>query len=127
MSKVKKAKAVAFDPSLALYTYKALVLRVIDGDTCVAELDLGFRMSSSQTLRLLGIDTPELRSHDPLERAQAAAASQRLQVLIQGKRIIVRTTKADSFGRYLAQIWLEDGTDINQLLLDEGYAKPWKP
>lgn len=110
----------------ALYTYKALVLRCIDGDTIVAEIDLGLRMSSSQTLRLIGIDTAELRSHDPRTRELANAGAKRTAELVQGKRVIIRTTKSDSFGRYLAQVWLEDGTDVNQTLVDEGYAQPWK-
>lgn len=112
--------------SIALYTYKALILRVIDGDTCVAEIDLGFRMTNGQTLRLLGIDTPELKSKDAIEKTKAQAAHLRLAELVQGKRVIVRTQKTDHFGRYLAQVWLEDGTDVNQQLVDEGYAKPWK-
>ena len=43
------------------FSYKATVLRVVDGDTVDAEIDLGFRMKTTQRLRLKGIDTPELR------------------------------------------------------------------
>jgi len=110
----------------ALHTYRALILRVVDGDTVAAEIDLGLRMSSAQTLRLAGIDAPERRSDDPRTREQASGAATRLAELIQGKRVIIRTSKAEKYGRWLAQIWLEDGTDVNQQLIDEGWAKPWK-
>lgn len=64
---------------MAMYTYKATVLRVVDGDTVDVSIDLGFSTKTDRRLRLAGIDTPE-RGH-PCHEAAASA----LRSLIEGK------------------------------------------
>lgn len=110
----------------SLYTYQAKVERIVDGDTVVATLDAGFQMSIRQTLRLLGIDAPEMRDPDGEERRLAYAATVELGRLVAGKTVFVKTHKLDSFGRYLAQLWTQDGVDVNQAMLDGGFAVPFK-
>jgi micrococcal nuclease len=107
-------------------------LRVIDGDTIVARIDLGFRMTTEQSLRLLGINTPELRSPDPEIRRRAVEARNRVEAWIAEQQgtlqwpLLVATAKGDSFGRWLADVRsVSTGESLNEGLLREGFAIPF--
>ncbi|MGE0268603.1 MAG: DUF1016 N-terminal domain-containing protein [Candidatus Omnitrophota bacterium] len=109
-----------------LFTYQAYVERVIDGDTLKVRVDQGFNMWTRQTLRLRGIDCPEM------DTKEGAAAKTFVQSLIkEADRVIIRTNKSDKYDRYLADIFIpqgespDAGTDVylNNLLLEKGYAE----
>lgn len=112
------------------YTYRAVLDRVIDGDTIDVWINLGFRSLVFKRLRLIDIDTDELR--DPLterkERAQSAKARVE-EILGNADRIYVQTVldATGKFGRVLAWVWYEvDGKEpvcLNYQLLNEGYQK----
>ena len=106
------------------YFYKAKIIKVIDGDTVDAIIDVGFRQFTTQRLRLLGIDTPELNDKDITLREKAKEAKTYLENLILNKDVIVNTFKSDSFGRWLGVIYLND-ENINERLITEGYALRW--
>lgn len=94
-----------------MYTYKISNIRVIDGDTIEADIDVGFYLSSRQRFRLLGINTPELRSADILVREQAKLAKTYVeQFFINNPVCYVVTHKADAFGRWLGIVW--DDADL---------------
>lgn len=100
------------------YMYRAVVQRVIDGDTIVVNVDLGFRMwAHDQHLRLLGVHTPELHGTDA---AAGAKAKNMLVGWVAGAEIMIRTErdKGDKYGRMLADVFLMDGRSVNQLLRD---------
>lgn len=106
-----------------MYKYRAVVNRVIDGDTIEATIDLCFRILSEQRLRLLGIDAPE-----PREEA-GERSKEYLRERIEGKEVIIEVAKADGFGRYLAIVYVEDGDNminINEELLSKGFAEVYK-
>lgn len=113
-----------------MYTYKAKLMRVVDGDTVDAEIDLGFGVFMKQRIRLYGIDTPESRTRDLEEKERGLAAKARLSELL-GKEFIVETilNKRGKFGRILGTLHVtqEDGTkmNINQQLVNEGHAKEY--
>lgn len=110
-----------------MYEYTANVIRVIDGDTVEATVDLGFSTSFHNSFRLFGIDTPELNSHDENVRDLAKRAKNRLIELVEGKSVLVRTHKPDKYGRWLVEIKTPDislGT-VNSQLIAEGFAKPY--
>ena len=117
-----------------LFHYRARCVRVIDGDTADFVLDLGFHLTASLRMRLLGVDTPEMHAKDPVERGRAVIAKQYLmQALKPGLSLDmdwplrVRTEKADSFGRWLADVWLADsGVSVNGELLKLGHAVEYK-
>jgi micrococcal nuclease len=115
-----------------IFVYRARCLRVVDGDTADLLVDLGFRMTTIQRFRLLGIDTPEMNAKDTYERERAVAATQALTSMLSSGTggdwpLLVRTQKADSFGRWLAEIWVEGaGVNVNAKLLEGGYAVPFK-
>lgn len=89
------------------YTYKATITSVTDGDTISAVVDLGFRMTTEQRLRLLGVNTPELHAQDPDERRRAQEAKAFTEAALKGKDVLIRTEKADAFGRYLAIVYVD--------------------
>lgn len=115
---------------LELYTYKARLIRVIDGDTVDAEIDLGFGVYMKQRVRLYGINTPDSRSKDQTERESGLASKQRLTEVLS-KEFIIETilNKRGKFGRILGVIYITKETgereSVNNILVAEGYAKEY--
>lgn len=110
-----------------MFEYKAIVIKVVDGDTVDVQVDLGFDTFRNVKLRLKGINTPETRTKDTEEKTAGMAAKARLAQLIYGLEVVVKTYKdrSEKYGRYLADIFLDDGRCVNSILLEEGYAKPY--
>ena len=115
-----------------MYEYNAEVTSVYDGDTCTATIDLGFKLFTRKAkLRLLGIDTYELRSSDLAEKLLAADARGYLRELILGKRVRIKSRRKGKYGRYLVTIWLLDdagnpgATSINDIMIQSGHARPY--
>lgn len=107
------------------YELTAYIKRVVDGDTVVATVDCLFDVKIDMTLRLFGIDTPELTSKVLAERTTAKAAKARLIQLVEGKNIKIQSYKEkEKYGRYLAELIVDD-VNINQLLITEGLATPY--
>lgn len=109
-----------------MYNYKAKIIDVYDGDTVTAMVDLGFLHFQEMKLRLYGIDTPELRGE---EREQGIIVRDILREMVSGKEVTIRSykDKQGKYGRYLANIILEDGLEVNQWLVDNGHAKEYYP
>lgn len=107
-----------------LYFYKAKITRIIDGDTVDAVVDLGFHIQANLRFRLADIDTPELRIKEQYE--DAVKAKKYLEDNILGGEYIIASYKGDKYGRWLATIYLDDGSTINNRLLEEGLAKVYK-
>ena len=108
-----------------LYTYKARCTSVYDGDSVTLDIDLGFNIiMHNQKIRLLGINTPEVRGSDRLD---GLISRDRLRELIEGKDIIMvsHRDKSGKYGRWLATIYANE-TNVNQLLIDEGLAEIYK-
>lgn len=109
-----------------LYYYRAKVTNIVDGDTFDAKLALGFYAELTLRFRMNRINAPEKRGSTRIEGqiAEAALANE-----ILGRNVYIRTHKADSFGRWLADVYLveqDDCVDINQYMLDYGFAKPYE-
>lgn len=108
-----------------MYTYKAKIINVIDGDTVDAIIDMGFKIHTTQRLRLNRINTEEMHDTNLEKRKLAIEAKQYMIDTLLNKEVIVETRKSDSFGRWLAEILLED-TNINNVLLEKNLASLWK-
>jgi micrococcal nuclease len=114
-----------------MYEYKAKILRVLDGDTVVIDLDLGFNIIlANQKVRLAGVDAPESRTKDSEEKSRGILSKKKLQEKLPvGSWTIIATQKSssndDKFGRILGVFLLEDGTTVNQWLIDNNYAVPY--
>ncbi len=107
-----------------LWNYQARVVRVVDGDTLLVELDTGFHSTRWEKLRLLGIDCPEVVGGDK-QAGLDAANFVRAWVASDTDTwpYLVHTVKTDSFGRYLATITRKaDGVSLADALLEAGHA-----
>lgn len=104
-------------------TLDARVVRVIDGDTLECEVDCPFHFRYTDHFRLRGIDTPELRK--PIEKKRAEAAKKFMQVWIEGQNVQLKVYKQEKYGRWLAEVFFND-TNVNQYLIEKGYAKPMR-
>ncbi len=108
-----------------LFEYRAIVTGVYDGDSVTADVYLGMDTWRHNTkLRLLGVDTPEIKS---ASRAQAIIARDQLRGLILGKEIRLCTDedKTEKYGRHLAWIYL-DNINVNAWLKMRKLGKPYK-
>ena len=111
------------------YTYSATIDRVVDGDTFLVEVDLGFGVCVRERLRLRGIDCPELKTSEGQK-----VKVEMMQLLPRGTRIVIRSHKTDIYGRFVADVFyvpdggsdpekiLAEGIFLNQELLDKGFA-----
>ena len=107
--------------------YVKKVSKVVDGDTIDVDIDLGFDISFSSRVRLAGIDTPESRTTDKMEKTLGLESKDYLKKAIDAcTSVVIKTEKMDSsekYGRILGWVFL-DGSEIsiNQKMIDEGYA-----
>ena len=113
--------------ALQLFHYRAHVTAVYDGDTCTADIDLGLGVwLRGEKLRLNRINAPELRGADD---AKGKAARDYLKSLVDGKDVLLQTIKdrREKYGRYLAEIWLEQKDapplNVNDALVAAGHAR----
>ena len=112
-----------------MWEYRAKVKRVIDGDTVDVDVDLGFGIwQNNERVRIMGIDTPESRTRNKIEKKFGLAAKGRLKSLL-GKTTVLQTTinkkgvdMKGKFGRILGDFMTEDGSICAKILCEEGHA-----
>jgi len=120
-----------------MYEYRAKVLKVIDGDTVDVDIDLGFGVVlTDERVRIMGIDTPESRTRDKVEKKFGLAAKARLKELL-GKDCILKTQinrdgedMKGKFGRILGDFVCFDFVNdrqstVTQIMIQEGHAVPY--
>ena len=108
-----------------MYEYKVdRVLRVVDGDTIDIVIDLGFGLSKKERVRVAGIDTPEKRTRDPIEKKYGLEATDFMTKLLENSKVlVVRTEKDGKYGRMLG--WFYDDANhmsLNEQMIECGYA-----
>ena len=123
---------MSIPPDWTRWTYDARVLDIHDGVTMRVAIDLGCGVAVTETIRLLGIQCPEVGGAGVTEDEKRAGHFARLRlcdlVVAAGDRVVVRTKKdtREGRGRYLATVYAvgPDGmwTDLCQQLVDEGHA-----
>ena len=104
-----------------MYTYKAKLDRVVDGDTVDAHIDLGFDITIHKRIRLAGIDSPESRTRDLEEKARGLASKDKLIELLGDGNFILESKEVGKYGRVLGTLIIED-ININDTLVEEGFA-----
>lgn len=111
-----------------MYIYRCKINKVVDGDTVEIDLDLGFNMMLvNQKVRMAGIDTPESRTSNNEEKVRGNLSKKKVaEKLPVGSWQRIQTMKSDAnddkFGRILGVFILEDGTSLNQWMIDNNYA-----
>jgi micrococcal nuclease len=103
---------------------------VYDGDTIDLIIDCGFDQYTRQRIRVLGVNTPEIRSHEKYAAIVAKQDTIRwircAEVPLERWPLIVRTKEKDNFGRWLAEVIRKtDGESLTEYLLGRGY-KPYQ-
>ena len=116
-------------PTEATYVYKAVVERVIDGDTLLLRIDLGFQVWKEQRVRLAEIDTPAMDEPNGKEAYKFV-----LNQLAKVDFVMVKTNKIDIYGRYVGHVFyslkkmekadvFSKGQYLNQELVQKGLAR----
>lgn len=108
------------------YVYNCELIRVIDGDTIVGLVDLGFSTWKKVHIRILHIDTPEVRTRDLKEKELGLMAKARVEELLENGKFILVSKEVDSFGRSLGVVYTVDHVSIGDKLLEEGLAKSYE-
>jgi len=115
-----------------MYEYRVKILKVVDGDTVDVDIDLGFGVVlTDERVRIMGIDTPESRTRDKVEKVFGKAAKKALQDML-GKTSILKTQinrdgedMKGKFGRILGDFIVDrngEECSVVQALVEDGHA-----
>ena len=107
------------------------IIKVVDGDTIDADIDLGFSISLEKRIRLAAVDTPESRTADANEKKYGLESKEWLKHKLENaKNILIKTELPDStekYGRIIGHLFINDQeTSLNDQMVVEGYAWPYK-
>jgi len=110
-----------------MWTFPARLARVIDGDTQIYQIDQGMHDYRKESLRLVGINTPETHGATKAAGDKATLYVQQWMTRAASMQtewpLMIQTFKSDDFGRYLALVWrTNDGACLNDDLLSSGNA-----
>ena len=111
-----------------MWTYRCKLKKVIDGDTVDVDIDLGFGIwQMNERVRIMGIDTPESRTKNKIEKKFGLAAKARLKSLLGPKPVLQTTISKKGedmkgkFGRVLGD-FIVNGKQVSQIMCKEGHA-----
>lgn len=112
--------------------YDINIVKVVDGDTVDVDIDLGFNIQlRDERVRIIGIDTPESRTSDSIEKLFGLAAKKRVYELLKdgGKLVTTENKKGEDmrgkFGRILGDFRTNDGRMLTEILIEEGHCVPY--
>jgi micrococcal nuclease len=112
--------------------YDVTVIKVVDGDTVDVDIDLGFGIClKDERVRIMGIDTPESRTSDRVEKLFGKASSKRLGELLEKDAKLITTEDRNGedmkgkFGRILGDFRAADGRLITEIMIEEGHCVPY--
>jgi len=117
---------------LKVNEYDVRLLKAVDGDTVDVDIDLGFNIwLRDERVRIMGIDTPESRTSDKVEKLFGRAAKARLKELLTEGGVLVTTEEKNGedmrgkFGRILGDFKIPDGRLVTEVLAEEGHCVPY--
>ena len=112
-----------------MYEYKVNILKVVDGDTVDVEIDLGFGVwLRNERVRLAGIDAPESRTSDAVEKVFGQAAKDRVNSLLGAEAVLISQISKSGdnikgkFGRIIGNFKTINGENVADVLMSEGHA-----
>ena len=112
-----------------MYKYKATVERVVDGDTIDMTIDLGFKITTHQRIRLAKINTPETynvkKDSEEYKKGMASKEFVVKRIEANNNEVIIETDKlVGKYGRYIGTIYLADSDiTLNDELVQKGLAE----
>jgi len=111
--------------------YDVKILKVVDGDTVDVDIDLGFGIVlTDERVRIMGIDTPESRTSDKVEKVFGLASKARLKELLDDDAVLITfddkkgEDMKGKFGRVLGDFRV-GGRKVTEILIEEGHAVPY--
>tara|TARA_Y100001963_G_scaffold70914_1_gene98654 strand:+ start:719 stop:1120 length:402 start_codon:yes stop_codon:yes gene_type:complete len=108
------------------FIYSAKLLRVVDGDTCDAMIDLGFDVWIKRRIRFYGVDTWESRTRDKEEKKkglEAKAYTKEMLEISDNGNFTLKSHGTGKYGRVLGEIFIEgEAFSLNDLLKINGHA-----
>ena len=107
------------------FSYNATVVKIVDGDTVDALIDVGFSIMTKKRIRFRGINTPESRTRDVEEKINGLAAKDRVVQLLSenDNKFILKSYGVGKYGRCLGELFVDAHEEsINQVLINEGHA-----
>ena len=112
--------------------YDVHVVKVVDGDTVDVDIDLGFGVClKDERVRIMGIDTPESRTSNKVEKLFGLAAKNRLYSLLEKDAKLITTEDKNGedmkgkFGRILGDFRAADGRLVTEIMIEEGHCVPY--
>ena len=121
MSKKKK--------EISKYEYKATLVRVVDGDTCDALIDLGFNTWVKKRIRFMGVDTWESRTRNLEEKKKGLEAKAFTKHLLENSdegKFALRSHGVGKYGRVLGELFVKgEDKSVNELLKENGHASEY--
>lgn len=112
--------------------YDIVLLKSVDGDTVDVDIDLGFGVwLRNERVRIMGIDTPESRTSNEVEKLFGKAAKDRLKELLHDGGVLVTTEEKNGedmrgkFGRILGDFKTPDGKLVTEVMIAEGHCVPY--
>tara|TARA_Y100001963_G_scaffold53229_1_gene74566 strand:+ start:263 stop:775 length:513 start_codon:yes stop_codon:yes gene_type:complete len=112
-----------------MYEYKVNILKVVDGDTVDVDIDLGFGCwLRNERVRIVGIDCPESRTSDKIEKVFGQAAKDRLISILGPEAVLISQVSKmgenmkGKFGRILGDFKTIYGKLVSETLMEEGHA-----
>ena len=108
------------------HNYSAKLVRVVDGDTCDAMIDLGFDTWVKKRIRFYGVDTWESRTRNKEEKVKGLAAKAYVKDLLENSdegKFVLKSYGVGKYGRVLAELFVKGHEQsVNQLLIENGHA-----
>lgn len=113
-----------------MYQYNCETIRVIDGDTIDAWIDLGFDIKIKKRIRLFGINTPETRTKNLKEKQSGLLSKSRVVEILEqnNNKFVLVSRGVGKFGRCLGDIYVDHHSrSINDILVLEQLAVKYDP
>jgi micrococcal nuclease len=111
-----------------MYHYKAKAERVIDGDTLDVNIDLGFKITTVQRIRLARVNTPETynvkKDTEEYQKGMTAKQFVEQRLAANNNQLLIETEKVtEKYGRYIGTVWFPDSAvSLNDELVEKGLA-----
>lgn len=111
----------------SLYNYKIKkIIKVVDGDTVDALIDLGFDTFALKRIRLYGINAPETRTRNKEEKEKGLRSKEALKELFKmnDKEVVLKSHGIGKYGRVLGEFFI-DSRSVNDFMITEGFASKY--